>query len=256
VNHPTLFEDQPASVEGAADSRRRRAGSTKFADDSNETPRFDLFDEPTDVDEISNVNDPDDVDDVDNLDDVDHLDDVDNLDDEAPGEPGAVDNDDTEFEIVVIRSARRKRSVGAHLRGNVLQITVPTWMSKVEEERWIANMSARYRRKQATDRIDLKDRAVTLARRHDLPFPREIRWVDDMTTRWGSCTPSSGTIRMSSRLGKFPDWVIDYVIVHELSHLEHADHSAAFWKVVHRYPKAERAIGYLIAKSGDDEPDD
>jgi predicted metal-dependent hydrolase len=234
VNHPTLFEDQPASVEGAADSRRRRAGSTKFADDSNETPRFDLFDEPTDVDEISNVNDPDDVDDVDNL----------------------VDNDDTEFEIVVIRSARRKRSVGAHLRGNVLQITVPTWMSKVEEERWIANMSARYRRKQATDRIDLKDRAVTLARRHDLPFPREIRWVDDMTTRWGSCTPSSGTIRMSSRLGKFPDWVIDYVIVHELSHLEHADHSAAFWKVVHRYPKAERAIGYLIAKSGDDEPDD
>jgi hypothetical protein len=116
-------------------------------------------------------------------------------------------------------------------------------------------MTARYKRKQATDRIDLTDRAKTLARRYDLSFPKEIRWVDDMTTRWGSCTPSTSTIRMSSRLGKFPDWVIDYVIVHELAHLQHADHSARFWKVVNRYPKTERAIGYLIAKSGDVELD-
>ncbi len=37
----------------------------------------------------------------------------------------------------------------------------------------------------------------------------------------------------------------------ELAHLAHPDHSAAFWRLVHRYAKAERAIGYLIAKSGD-----
>ena len=74
-----------------------------------------------------------------------------------------------------------------------------------------------------------------------------------MLSRWGSCTPGTGTIRISTRIAKFPDWVVDYVLVHELAHLEVADHSEAFWKVVRRYPKAERAIGYLIAKSGSDD---
>jgi predicted metal-dependent hydrolase len=256
VNHPSLFGDEPTNVVDFSEAPRRRRGATKFADDSSETPRFDLFDDRDNPEAVDNGET---VGDAEAVGDVGEFDDIDTADDGAPFDNGgdySPDDDEVEFEIVVIRSARRKRSVGAHLRGNVLQITVPTWMSKVEEERWIANMSARYRRKQATDRIDLKDRALTLARRHDLPFPREIRWVDDMTTRWGSCTPSTGTIRMSSRLGKFPDWVIDYVIIHELSHLEHADHSPAFWKIVHRYPKAERAIGYLIAKSGDVELED
>ena len=48
-------------------------------------------------------------------------------------------------------------------------------------------------------------------------------------------------------------WVLDYLLVHELAHLVVGDHSSVFWEVVNRYPKAERARGYLIAKSGDDE---
>ena len=128
---------------------------------------------------------------------------------------------------------------------------VPSWMSRAEEDHWVDVMSGRFRRKMSTDRIDLADRAVTLARRHDLPRPREIRWSDQMNSRWGSCTPGTGTIRISTRIGRFPDWVIDYVIVHELAHLEVADHSPAFWRLANRFPRAERAIGYLIAKTGD-----
>ena len=166
------------------------------------------------------------------------------------------DDDGSAFRVEVTRSARRRRTVGSRLVGDTLRITIPSWMSAAEEQRWVESLTARYRRRQAADRIDLAERAVTLARRHDLPRPREIRWVDDMTTRWGSCTPGTGTIRLSSRLARFPDWVVDYVIVHELAHLEHADHSPAFWRLVHRYPRAERAIGYLIAKSGDAEDED
>jgi predicted metal-dependent hydrolase len=163
---------------------------------------------------------------------------------------------DAPFRVEVTRSTKRRRTVGAQLRGDVLAITVPSWMSRAEEAHWIDTMSARFRRKLSADRINLRERATTLARRHELPRPREITWADDMRSRWGSCTPSSGSIRISTRLAGFPDWVIDYVIVHELAHLELGDHSPEFWRLVHRYPKAERAIGYLIAKSGDTDSTD
>lgn len=163
---------------------------------------------------------------------------------------------DGPFRVEVVRSSRRRRSVGAELRGDLLTVTVPSWMSAAEREHWIGEMSRRFGRRMSTDRIDLAARAQALARRHDLDRPSEIRWVDNMTSRWGSCTPSTGVIRVSSRMTSFPDWVIDYVIVHELAHLRIPGHRADFWSLVNRYPRTERAIGYLIARAGmDDEPD-
>lgn len=155
------------------------------------------------------------------------------------------------FTVTVVRSARRKRTVGAQLHDGVLRVTVPSWMSGVETEMWADKMAASFRRKLSAERIDLAARATTLARRYQLPRPRDIRWADDMTSRWGSCTTTTGHIRISTRLAAFPDWVIDYVIVHELAHLEASGHGADFWRLANRYPKAERAIGYLIAKSGE-----
>ncbi|MEX0848495.1 MAG: M48 family metallopeptidase [Ilumatobacteraceae bacterium] len=155
------------------------------------------------------------------------------------------------FRIEVTRSNKRKRSVGAQLVGDTLRLAIPAWMSHAEEEHWVGEMSRRFERKQSTNRIDLVQRAASLARRHQLRRPAEIRWSDDMTTRWGSCTPSTSTIRISTRIAAFPDWVVDYVIVHELAHLGVAGHGPDFWALVQRYPRAERAIGYLIAKSGE-----
>jgi predicted metal-dependent hydrolase len=103
----------------------------------------------------------------------------------------------------------------------------------------------------STERIDLTARAASLAHRYGLPTPGDIRWSDDMRTRWGSCTPDDGTIRISTRVAAFPDWVVDYVVIHELAHLRVPGHGEAFWQLVHRYAKAERAIGYLIARSDD-----
>jgi predicted metal-dependent hydrolase len=155
------------------------------------------------------------------------------------------------FSVEVKRSAKRRKTVGANLVGGVLRIALPSWMSKAEEARWVREMSGRFQRKMSADRLRLDERAKTLARRYDLRHPDSIRWTDDMRSQWGSCTPSRRTIRISTRLAVFPDWVIDYVIVHELVHLEELGHTDAFWRLVYRYPKAERAIGYLIAKSGD-----
>ena len=103
----------------------------------------------------------------------------------------------------------------------------------------------------------LRARALRLSDTYlgGLSVPETVRWVDNQSTRWGSCTPGTGRLRLSSALASYPGWVLDYVLVHELAHVVHADHSPAFWALVNRYPLTERARGYLIAKSGD-APDD
>ena len=52
--------------------------------------------------------------------------------------------------------------------------------------------------------------------------------IRNQKTRWGSCS-NSGTISLNWRLVQVPAYVRDYVILHELAHLEHLDHSPKFW---------------------------
>ena len=76
-----------------------------------------------------------------------------------------------------------------------------------------------------------------------------IKWVNNMKTRLGSCTnggPTDGHIRISSRIKQYPQWVIDYVICHEMAHRVHSNHSRQFWAYLEAsYPKTERARGFL-----------
>ncbi len=153
----------------------------------------------------------------------------------------------------VIRSPKRRKTVQARLVDGVVQVSIPARMTRAEEERWVAEMVGRFQRKAATAPIDLAARAEQLAARYGLPQPTTIRWVDNQEWRWGSCTPSDRTIRISTRLAGFPAWVIDYVVVHELAHLAVGGHGADFWALVNRYPRTERARGFLIAKGLDGE---
>jgi hypothetical protein len=107
-------------------------------------------------------------------------------------------------------------------------------------------MRKKFERRAATEGVDVEARARALARRYDLPQPSSVRWVDNQRSRWGSCTPADGTIRISSRLAAFPPWVVDFVLVHELAHLAEPSHGPAFHALVARYPRAERAMGFLM----------
>lgn len=151
--------------------------------------------------------------------------------------------------VEVIRSARRRKTVQARLVEGVLRISIPAAMSRAEEQRWVEEMTRRMHRRSVSDGIDLEQRAAQLAARYGLPRPRTIRWTENQAWRWGSCTPSDGTVRISSRLAGEPGWVVDYVIVHELAHLRVAAHNSQFWALVSRYPQAERARGFLLARA-------
>ena len=159
------------------------------------------------------------------------------------------------FQVEVVRSKKRRRTVSAQMHGDVLRVSIPSWMSKTEEASNVAEMVRRFKRKIATQEVDLTDRARILAKRYSLRTPDSIEWAENLTSVWGLCTPSTKTIRMSTRLVGFPSWVLDYVIVHELAHLHVSGHGPDFWEITRRYEKTERAIGYLIAKAGDTEDD-
>ena len=74
-----------------------------------------------------------------------------------------------------------------------------------------------------------------------------IEYVTDQTSKFGCCDYRSCRIRISHRIGAMPEWVRDYVIIHEMAHLLEPNHGASFWNLVSRYKLAERARGYLMA---------
>ncbi len=184
--------------------------------------------------------------------------------DHAPANPTLFDPADVErpatpparpepppLKTEVIRSPKRRKTAEARLVGDTLVIRIPGRCTKADEAELVAHFVDKFERSRSRALVDLEGRAQTLARQLDLQTPRSIEWVSNQRHRWGSCTPANGTIRLSDRMAGFPEWVIDYVIVHELAHLDELHHNDRFWSIVARYPLAERARGYLIAKSGD-----
>jgi len=153
-------------------------------------------------------------------------------------------------EVEVRRSKRRRRTVSAYRDGDRIVVLIPASLSRREEAEWVRTMVQRIEKSERRRRLsddDLMERAWGLSNRYlgGLAAPESVRWVENQNTRWGSCTPGDRTIRLSARLQAMPAWVIDYVLVHELAHLLESGHDAAFWAWVDRYPRADKAKGYL-----------
>ncbi len=152
--------------------------------------------------------------------------------------------------VEVRRSRRRRRTVAAYREDGKVVVMIPARMSRAEEKEWVATMLTRLER---SERRRRPSDATLMRRAKDLntryldgdALPLTVRWVDNQGSRWGSCTPADRAIRLSRRLQGMPSWVIDYVLVHELAHLIEIGHTARFWSLVDRYPKAERAKGFL-----------
>ncbi|MDO4610237.1 SprT-like domain-containing protein [Corynebacterium sp.] len=154
--------------------------------------------------------------------------------------------------IEVRRSRRRRKTYSARAEGNRVVVMAPADVDPEQERREILELVARVRRKtgSALDDVELERRARSLARRHleNRPEFESIRWVRNMSRRWGSVSYDPIRIRISHRLADVPGYVLDDVIVHELVHtFIRTGHSDEFREWAARAPHHERARGYLEA---------
>ncbi len=153
-------------------------------------------------------------------------------------------------EIRVIRSSRRRRSISAYREHGAIVIQVPARLTNAKIREAIPEMVEKILSREAREKMsdeELFTRAIELLERYlpefDLP-PVSVTWRV-MNERWGSCTTLDRTIRISERLNGAPDYVVDYLLVHELIHLEVADHGDRFEALLARFEGSERAAAYL-----------
>jgi predicted metal-dependent hydrolase len=156
----------------------------------------------------------------------------------------------SEGEIVVIRSTRRKKNISAYRQGGRIVVSIPARMSKADERAMVPEMVAKIRAQEAAatmseerlaTRVDelLSELAPEISLR-----PSSINWRG-MRERWGSCTSTDRTIRISDRLKGAPDYVLDYVLFHEAIHLQFFDHGPEFKAILTRFPLEDQAEAYL-----------
>ncbi len=170
------------------------------------------------------------------------------------------------LKLVVDDDPRLRKFARWSLRGDTVYIRVPRNTKPKEIEELITTITARVarQRKRAKRQIDtnLMERA---ARLNALYFDGElswhtIRWVPNMNHRLGSCTTggsTDGDIRISERIRQWPEYVVDYILAHEICHRKYPNHSPEFWQYLERYPFTAKALGFLegIAFAEGSDPD-
>lgn len=182
----------------------------------------------------------------------------------------SVNIDGTDYDIEVIRSIRRTISLEITSAG--IRLRIPRRLSDLERDiflekhsGWLKKkLAARAKRQQGAGRgesggfpvyaeLPAKDKAVIKKTFEDrVSYYADIMGVSynritirDQKTRWGSCS-SKGNLNFNYRLYYMPQHLMDYVIVHELSHRRHMDHSKEFWNEVGRfYPEYKKCVEEL-----------
>ena len=163
------------------------------------------------------------------------------------------------METKVIRSQRRRRTISARVVDGKMHIYAPVGTSDEKLAEVTRNFKRRFEKRKLKEELNLKENLNEVAQKLNKKYfggrlkIGSIEYAANQDKIFGSCNYRKGTIRISHRLTKMPQWVRDYVIVHEIAHIIQPNHSKSFWEIVSRYKLAERARGYLIAKGFEQE---
>jgi hypothetical protein len=153
-------------------------------------------------------------------------------------------------DVEVRRSTRRRRSVTAYREDGRTIVVVPHRMARADIKPYVDELVGRLQAREMRGRRSddqLIARAQQLSRRYldGRAEPATVRFVSNQRRRWGSCTPVDRSIRLSDRLVAMPEYVVDYVLLHELVHLLVSDHGPQFEAWMQRYPRLLEARAFL-----------
>lgn len=163
------------------------------------------------------------------------------------------------MEVKIIRSRRRRRTISARLVKDTLLVSAPLMLSQERLDKIVADFKIKFEKKKLKQELDRKQNLIDIARKLNEKYfesklqVNAIEYVIDQNSKYGCCNFRDGRIRVSHKVGLMPEWVRDYVIMHEMAHLIEPNHSKAFWEIVSRYKLAERARGYLMASGLENE---
>jgi len=158
--------------------------------------------------------------------------------------------------IKILRSKKRRRTVSARVVKDILVVRAPESIQESRLQKIIDEFKTKIEQKRIKEELNKRENLAQRAREFNSRYFENklnissIEYVTDQYSKFGCCNYRTGSIRISHRISAMPQWVRDYVIIHELAHLVVPDHSQAFWDIVNRYKLAERARGYLIAAGG------
>jgi predicted metal-dependent hydrolase len=161
---------------------------------------------------------------------------------------------DEKLVIEISVDARLRTMARWSVNGQTVKLRVPRNVTRADVERLLNDIVPRIQKqRKRTNRrsdVNLMDRANEINAEYfnnELSW-NSIRWVSNMQHRLGSCTTggaTDGDIRISERIRRWPQYVVDYILAHEICHRKYPNHSQAFWDYLAQFPHTQKAIGFI-----------
>ncbi|MBK8956608.1 MAG: M48 family metallopeptidase [Saprospiraceae bacterium] len=149
--------------------------------------------------------------------------------------------------VLDVREGMEQKSASGQLKAYVIYIRLPLGVDAFQKQKLCSSIISRilgnYFHKEISERVHELNRRF---------FQKEIAGIrlKHNTSNWGSCS-SKKNINLSTRLLLTPDFITDYIIIHELAHLVHMDHSDRFWKLVEKIMPNYKIAETWLTKNGD-----